>query len=270
LHTTGKFSGMSALGMVSEIWDRVSGTQPVPPGWEVAACAGAALVIIANGPAWHLSRNAITIAHEGGHAVVSLLTGRKLEGIRLHADTSGVTYSRGKRTGPGMVLTAAAGYVSPSLLGLGAAWLLASHHVTAMLWLLLVLLGATFLEIRNAFGVLAVLATAGAVFAVSYFADPKLQGAFGYLTAWFLLLGGVRPVVELQRQRREAMRQRQPLASDADQLAQLTGVPGGAWVGVFWVICVALLVVGAWLLVPPSLLHEAARHESWVGRIPHP
>jgi hypothetical protein len=260
---------MSALGVVSELWDRVSGTQPVPPGWEVAACAGAALIIIWNGPTWHLARNAITIAHEGGHAVVSLLTGRKLEGIRLHADTSGETFSRGKRTGPGMVLTAAAGYVSPSLLGLGAAFLLATDHVTAMLWLLLVLLGATFLEIRNAYGVIAVLATAGAVFAVSYLADPMLQGAFGYATAWFLLIGGVRPVMELQRQRREAMRRRQPLASDADQLARLTGVPGGVWVGVFWVVCVAVLAFGGWLLVPPSLLHQAVQHGSWLHRLPH-
>ena len=248
----------------------MSGVQPVPPGWEVAACAAAALVITSNRASWHVTRNAITIAHEGGHAVVSLLTGRKLEGIRLHADTSGVTYSRGKRTGPGMVLTAAAGYVSPSLLGLGAAWLLAAHHVTAMLWLLFALLVATFLEIRNAYGVLAVLATAGAVFAVSYLADPMLQGAFGYVTAWFLLIGGVRPVLELQRQRRDALRRRRPLASDADQLARLTGVPGGAWVGAFGVVCVAALAFGGWLLIPASLLHEAVLHASWVHLPQHP
>jgi hypothetical protein len=254
---------MSAVGMVGVLWDRVSGTQPVPPGWEVAACAAVALAITWDRAAWHLARNAITIAHEGGHAIVSLLTGRKLDGIRLHADTSGVTYSRGRRTGPGMVLTAAAGYVSPSLLGLGAAWLLAAHHVTAMLWLLLLLLAVTFLEIRNAYGVLAVLVTAGAVFAVSYLASAMLQAAFGYVTAWFLLLGGVRPVLELRRERRDALRRRQPLVSDADQLARLTGVPGGVWVGLFGVACVALLVFGGWLLVPASVLHGSWLHGSW-------
>ncbi len=240
--------------MVGEVWDRVTGTQPVPSVWEVGACAGAALLVISNEPTWHLARNAITIAHEGGHAVVSLLTGRKLQGIRLHADTSGVTLSRGKPTGPGMVATAAAGYVSPSLLGLAAAWLLTTHHVTAMLWLLLVLLGATFLAIRNAYGVLAVLVTLGTVFAVSYLAPMGVQAAFGYATAWFLLLGGLRPVFELQRQRRQAIRRRRPLSSDADQLARLTGLPGGAWVAIFGVACLAALVAGAWLLVPPSLL----------------
>lgn len=253
--------------MVGEVWDRVTGTQPAPAVWEVGACAGAALLAIANQPAWHLTRNAITIAHEGGHAVVSLLTGRQLQGIQLHADTSGVTLSRGKPTGPGMVATAAAGYVSPSLLGLAAAWLLTTHHVTAMLWLLLLLLGATFLAIRNAYGVLALLVTLGIVFAVSYFASAPVQAAFGYATAWFLLLGGVRPVFELQRQRRRAMRRRRPLSSDADQLGRLTGLPGGAWVAIFCVACLAALVAGAWLLIPPSLVHSVP---SLLHSLPHP
>ena len=105
-----------------------------------------------------------------------MLSGRRLDGIRLHSDSSGVTYSRGKRTGPGLVLTAAAGYVMPSLLGAGAAWLLAERHLTAMLWLALVLLAATFLAIRNLFGALAVLVTAGGVFAVSYYAAARRAG----------------------------------------------------------------------------------------------
>ena len=66
-----------------------------------------------------------------------------------------------------------------------------------MLWLALVLLAATFLAIRNAFGALAVLVTAGGVFAVSYFASAAVQAGFAYLAAWFLLLGGMRPVLEL-------------------------------------------------------------------------
>ena len=69
-----------------------------------------------------------------GHALVSVLTGRRLEGIRLHSDTSGETVSRGRGSGPGMVLTAAAGDLTPPLLGAGAAVLLFTHHVTLLLW----------------------------------------------------------------------------------------------------------------------------------------
>ena len=237
------------MSVLAQMWDRMAGTQPVPPTWVVAVTGVAALVVVLNAATWQLTRNMITIAHEGGHAFVSVLSGRRLDGIRLHSDTSGVTYSRGKRTGPGMVLTSAAGYVTPSLLGAGAAWLLAAHHVTAMLWLLLALLAATFLAIRNAYGVLAVLVTATAVFLVSWFATATIQAAFGYAAAWFLLLGGVRPVVELQRQRRRGRGR----ASDADQLARLTGVPGGFWVAVFALVCLAALVLGTRLLIPGQL-----------------
>jgi hypothetical protein len=235
------------MSVLRELWDRMAGTQPVPPMWIVAATGVAALLIVANARTWHLTRNAITIAHEGGHALVSLLSGRRLEGIRLHSDTSGVTYSRGRGTGPGIVLTAAAGYITPSLLGAGAAWLLAAHHVTAMLWLMLALLAATFLAIRNAYGVLAVLLTAAAVWSVSMLASAAVQAVFGYGAAWFLLLGGVRPVAELRRERHRLGRHAH---SDADQLARLTGVPGGVWVMAFGLVAVAALILGARLLVP--------------------
>jgi hypothetical protein len=238
------------MAVLRELWDRMAGTQPVPPTWIVAVTGVVALLIVSDARTWHLTRNAITIAHEGGHALVSLLSGRRLEGIRLHSDTSGVTYSRGNRTGPGIVLTAAAGYITPSLLGAGAAWLLAAHHVTAMLWLMLALLTATFLAVRNAYGVLAVLLTAAAVWSVSMLASAAVQATFGYGAAWFLLLGGVRPVAELQRERHRRGRLTQ---SDADQLARLTGVPGGVWVMLFGLVAVAALILGARLLVPVPL-----------------
>lgn len=234
---------------MSVFWERLAGSQPVAPAWVVGVSGAVALLVVLNSATWHLTRSAITIAHEGGHALVSLLTGRRLEGIRLHTDTSGETRSRGKGTGPSVVLTALAGYLTPPLLGAGTAWLLATHHVTATLWLLLALLAATFLAMRNAFGVLAVLLAAGAVFAVTWFASALVQAVFGYSVAWFLLLGGIRPVAELQRQRH---RGRVP-HSDADHLARLTGVPGGLWVAVFGLVAVAALALGARLLIPGSL-----------------
>ena len=242
------------MSVLERLWDRVAGSQPLPPAWVIGLTALAALVVVLNTESWRLTGKVITIAHEGGHALVSVLSGRRLDGIRLHSDSSGVTYSRGKRTGPGLVLTAAAGYVTPSLLGAGAAWLLAERRLTAMLWLALVLLAATFLAIRNLFGGLAVLVTAGAVFAVSYYASSAVQAGFGYLAAWFLLFGGLRPVVELARGSlgSSARRQRWTRGSDADQLARLTGAPAGLWITLFMLVALAALVVGAVLLVPPG------------------
>jgi hypothetical protein len=241
------------MNVLASVWDRVSGSQPLPPVWVVGLTGLAAVIVVLNTGLWRPASKVITIAHEGGHALVSLLSGRKLDGIRLHSDSSGVTYSRGRRTGPGLVLTAAAGYVMPSLLGAGAAALLAERHLTAMLWLALVLLAATFLAIRNVFGAVAVLATAVAVFAVSYYAPPAVQAGFAYLAAWFLLFGGVRPVLELARSRRRNVArgpQARTRGSDADQLARMTGVPAGLWVALFALVALAALAVGASLLIP--------------------
>jgi hypothetical protein len=248
------------MSVLARLWDRVSGSQPLPPAWVVGLTGLLALCIVLDSRSWRLAGKVITIAHEGGHALVSVLSGRRLDGIRLHSDSSGVTYSRGKRTGPGLVLTAAAGYVMPSLLGAGAAWLLAERHLTAMLWLALVLLAATFLAIRNLFGALAVLVTAGGVFLVSYYASAAVQAGFAYLAVWFLLFGGVRPVVELARgswgsagaSRSSGRRQRWTRGSDAEQLARLTGAPAGLWISLFVMVALAALIAGVALLVPPG------------------
>jgi hypothetical protein len=250
------------MSVVAELWDRVTGTQPVPSVWIIAITGVAALLVVANTRTWHLARNAITIAHEGGHALVSVLSGRKLEGIRLHSDTSGVTYSRGKGNGLGIVLTTFAGYVSPPVLGVLAAWLLAAHHVTAELWLLLALLVVTFLAIRNAYGALAVLVTLAAVCAVSLLTSAAVQAVFSYATVWFLLLGGVRPVFELHTERDRFRRRGWDRAgqggrTDADQLGRLTGVPGGFWVFAFGLVAVLALLLGIRLLIPvtPHIPH---------------
>jgi hypothetical protein len=252
-------------------WDRLTAAQSAPPGWVVAVSAVVALLVVASPRLWRRARIAITIAHESGHAAASLLSGRRLEGIRLHADTSGETRSRGRRSGPGIVITALAGYLTPPLLGAGAAALLATRHVTLLLALLVLLLAVTLVLVRNWYGVLAVLLTGGALFAVSWLAGPSLRAAFAYAVAWFLLFGGVRPVAELARTRRRAVRwppgQRLASsrpggavpgagASDADQLSWLTGVPAGVWVTLFGLFALIALVLGARLLIPwPAHLH---------------
>jgi hypothetical protein len=230
---------------ISDVWNRVTGTQPDPPPWLVLTIGAVALAVVMSPMAWRISRNVVTIAHEGGHALAALLTGRRLTGIRLHSDTSGVTVSRGRAAGPGMVVTAGAGYLTPPLLGLLTVLVLATGHITALLWTSLALLAAMLVMIRNVFGVVSVVVTGGIVFAVSWFASSDVQAAFAYFFAWFLLLAGVRPVVELQRLRSRGAAPH----SDADQLARLTRVPAIVWVGLFGVVALASLGLGARLLL---------------------
>ncbi|MEV6651380.1 M50 family metallopeptidase [Streptomyces sp. NPDC051219] len=230
---------------LADLWDRVFGAQSDPATWLVIATAVAALAVVLPHNAWRFSRNAVTIAHEGGHGLVALLTGRRLDGIRLHSDTSGLTVSRGKPTGLGMILTAAAGYTAPSLLGLGGAWLLAANHITLLLWLATALLLVMLVMIRNAYGVLTVVVTGGAFLLVSWLTSATVQAAFAYGVVWFLLLGGVRPVFELQAKRRHGG----AADSDADQLARLTHVAPAMWLFLFHAVSLCSLVGGGrWLL----------------------
>ncbi|MGW1725527.1 M50 family metallopeptidase [Streptomyces sp. NPDC002306] len=228
-----------------DLWDRVFGTQPDPDLWVVLATMVAALAIVLPHTLWRVSRNAITIAHEGGHGLVALVTGRTLTGIRLHSDTSGLTVSRGKPYGLGMILTAAAGYTAPPLLGLGGAALLGAGHITLLLWLATALLLVMLVMIRNAYGALTVVLTGGAFLLVSWLAGPQVQAAFAYAVVWFLLLGGVRPAFELQ-----AKRSRGGAGdSDADQLSRLTHVPAGLWLFLFHAVSLCSLIGGGrWLL----------------------
>ncbi|MFC8424909.1 M50 family metallopeptidase [Streptomyces sp. NPDC057236] len=235
----------TASASLASLWDEVSGTQPDPDVWVVVATLVAAAAAVVPQGLWRLSRNAVTIAHEGGHGLVALLTGRTLTGIRLHSDTSGLTVSRGKPHGIGMILTAAAGYTAPPLLGLGGAALLGTGRITLLLWLATVLLVAMLVMIRNAYGVLTVVVTGGTFVLVSWLAGPQVQAAFAYAVVWFLLLGGVRPAFELQAKRSHGGAP----DSDADQLSRLTHVPAGLWLFLFHAVSLcALLGGGRWLL----------------------
>jgi hypothetical protein len=223
---------------VTDLWDQLLGAQPDPPGMLVLVTAVAGFLAVAIRPVWRVARNAVTIA------LFALLTGRKLRGIRLEFDTSGLTLSAGRPTGLGMILTLLGGYIAPSLVGVLGAWLLGGNRITLLLWLAVVLLLLMLINIRNFFGVVSLLVTGAIVFAVSWYATPETQAAFAYAGVWFLLFGGVRPVFELQSLRsRGRMRD-----SDADQLSRLTHLPALFWVGVFLVVNLVALLAGAFLL----------------------
>ncbi|MGU3438378.1 M50 family metallopeptidase [Actinomycetes bacterium M1A6_2h] len=231
---------------MNAFWERVTAVAPPPSTSVVVAVVAVAAVLVLEPNAWRRSRNVVTIAHEGAHLLVALLTGRRLHGVRLHSDTSGVATSSGKPTGLGIVLMTAAGYVGPSLLGLAAAATLNTGHIVAVLWAAVAVCALMLVLVRNVFGAFSLVVTGGALFAVGWWATDQVQIAVAYLIAVFLLLAGPRPVVELQRARRRG----RASTSDADQLARLTVLPAIAWVGAFLVVTVGALVAGAVMLNP--------------------
>ena len=226
-------------------WTNLTAPAPDLPVPLTLAALGVAALLVLSPTLWRSTRHVVTIAHEGAHGLVALATGRRLSGIRLHSDTSGLTVSAGRPTGPGMVLTCAAGYVGPAVFGLGAAALLAAGHAVGLLWALLGLLALLLVQIRNWFGLWSVLLTGAVVLGATWWLPSSAQATFAAVATWFLLLAAPRTVLELQAARR---RRRAP-DSDADQLARLTRLPALAWVGVFLAVDVGALVLGAgWLL----------------------
>lgn len=242
---------------LAHAWDRIVtdivARSPAPGASVLVGTAVAALLLVLWRPAWRRGRHVVTIAHEGGHGVVAVLCGRRLSGIRLHSDTSGLTVSRGRPRGPGMIATFAAGYPAPTVVGLVAAGLLSRGYALAALWAAVLLLALLLVQIRNFFGLYVVLLAAAVVVAVSWWATAEVKVALAHLGTWFLLFGAPRAVLELQSLRRRG----QGYESDADQLARLTRIPGGLWVALFLALTGGGAVLGVVLLLARAGLTSA-------------
>lgn len=229
---------MSAL---EEFWRRAWLTTAVPDAFVLLVIAGAALALVI--VAWPVVRMAVTVCHEAGHAVVATLSGRSLEGIRLHSDTSGVTLTRGKPRGPGMVFTLLAGYPAASLMGLGAAAVAGAGHAVGLLWLLVILLALMLVKIRNLVGAAVVLGLGAILGLATWYAPVQVLVWLANGVSWLLLLAGPRPVLEL------ALSGGSP-TSDAAQLARLTHLPRFVWISLWLLVTLGGLVLGTLLMLP--------------------
>ena len=119
-HHPARLTGLDSLGdLMAEVWRRATSVQPIPPPAVVALTAAVAFALVLSRAVWPYTRMLVTITHEAGHAVAALVAGRRLQGIRLHSDTSGLTVSSGRASGPGMVAMLLAGYLAPALVGSG-------------------------------------------------------------------------------------------------------------------------------------------------------
>lgn len=230
---------------LDEVWDRVSGVQPMPEPGFVLATGAVALALVLAPITWPWVRLGVTVVHEAGHAVVAVLVGRRLQGIRLHSDTSGLTVSRGRPTGPGVVVMMAAGYLAPAAVGVGAALLLAAGRGVAMLWAVLVLMTVLLVWVRNLYGLLVLLVGGVGVGLLTWYGAPQVQAVVAYLIAWLLLLAAPRPLIELLGTGRTRRR-----TSDPDQLARLTRVPALVWTLLLLLANLAGLFLGLTTLAP--------------------
>jgi hypothetical protein len=239
------------MEFVNGVWEKLLTVQAKPELWMLVLAWVIALLLTAT-PLWSAARNAITVVHEGGHALMAVLWGRRIAGIKLNADTSGVTISSGKPWGLGVIFTAAAGYTAPAALGLFLAYLSSEGRSFLALVILGVSMVLIFLSIRNLWGIVVTVPLTVGLYYVLQLNDSVQTFALVAVAA-FLTVASTRPIIELQRARHKG----EADESDADQLQKLTLViPGLLWVGFFLAFSVAANVLTVWLmtkdLIPPA------------------
>ena len=224
---------MLNLPSVTQIPDTLSGA--------AAALIGlVALAVVAPIAGWQFIRHGTVMAHEGAHAVFGSLAGRKISGIELNADATG-----GTLVGPGgclgSIIVGFAGYVGPSLFGLGAAWAIHLGHSESMLWVALFLLVMLAFMLRRSYGMITVVFVGALVYLVGHYLPQGAQIVAGYFLTWLLLLSGVRRVLEVG-----------PQSSDGADLSQLTMIPRLIWWLIWLAATLGAVALGGKMLVMPS------------------
>jgi hypothetical protein len=141
-----------------------------------------------------------------------------------------------------MVLTAAAGYPAPGLLGLAGVWLTVEGHAVAVAAGLGALLLVALVLVRNVVGALVVLGTAAVLVGGLLLLPSGVGSALPLVLCLVLVAGAVRSSVELGFSRRARG------TSDADALARLTHVPAPLWVAAFVAVTAATAVATALVL----------------------
>ncbi|WP_326943087.1 M50 family metallopeptidase [Amycolatopsis sp. NBC_01307] len=184
-----------------------------------------------------------TLFHEGGHALVSILTGGGVLRVRITSAESGGTL-QWNPSALAAILTIAAGYAMPPLAGLGAAALLHRGLVPAVLTLTLAAMVFLLLFTRDVLTFVVVVAVGAIVFGALRWAPPWLKNGVAYAETWLLLtseIGGLRAIVSNRFQDGFGGQE-----DDAAMLARSTGIPGFVWIAAWF----ALITWAVWRAVP--------------------
>lgn len=211
----------------------------------------AALVLltpaVAFHPTWVTLRHGVTIIHEMGHVIMGWLWGRRIDGISLHTDTSGLTISAGKPYGLGVLMTFLSGYTAPPLVGLAMVWAGLKGWAGLAMTLLVLILIAAFWLVRNPWGLVTVALSLGATGFIFWQGNSRVISTTVVVIGVFLLMAGLRGGFDLWSIHARG----QGSESDASMASRHSLIPAMVWVwffAVFGFVCglfAAYLIIGA-------------------------
>jgi Peptidase M50B-like len=217
----------------------VDATQTPLSGTETVLIGLAVSAVVIPSATWQLVQHFQVMAHEGMHGAVGSLSGRKVGWIELKSNADGET-TVVARPGLGSLIFVFVGYLGPSAFGLGAARLIQFGHIIAVLWLTMGLLGLLLIRLKPSFGYVTVPLAGFLIFLVLKHMSQSAEILAAYAITWFLLLSGVRIVV-----------QHGTNAGDAHILKARTSIPRLVWFALWLAGTVAAVVIGArWMLHP--------------------
>jgi hypothetical protein len=238
----------------------VGPTQVPLSGTEATLIGVGALIAVTLDLTWALVVYGQLMAHEGAHGAVGSLFFLRVTGIKLEEDTTrGVTGATGVKSDPGLrgTLFYFIGYLGPSLFGLGAAKLIQTGYIVAVVWVTVFLLGVLLLWVINLWGRFTVVLIGGLVFAVGHYTPMSDQVIAAYAITWLLLLSGVRRAWE-----------RGANAKDAEKLRGRLPIPRAVWALVWIAGTLGAVVIGGRMLVLHHLRRVGAAEACMWGRMP--
>jgi hypothetical protein len=200
------------------------------------AIAGFAAALIPG--VWHAIRPLTAMAHEGAHATVGSAVGRTITKIDIKFNGDGATSHTGSDDSTVIRFPITfIGYLGPSAFGVGAAALIRTGHIVAVLWIAVVGLAAIVFLAYKSVGVILVLIALALLLLLLGSTSVRTQVLSTYAVTWFLLVSGVRIIAEHGKG-----------AVDAGTLHEITGIARSFW-PIPWLLgALAALVFGATLL----------------------
>lgn len=214
--------------------------RPLPPGaaidWKFASAIGAGAIgvfIIWPTPFAYPVRLFVTVMHELGHAVATILTGGQVESIAIFPSGAGLTLSRGGN----LFLIASAGYLGSLLVG---ALLLAlvkrrGGSQRALQVLAVALLVADVAFVRNVFGFVVTLGLAVGFWAIAWKGPGWLPR---FSVSLLAALNCIYAVLDLTGLFALSAGRAQ---TDAEVMAGATGVPAIVWAAIWLTVGIIAL-----------------------------
>ena len=233
----------AALTVPEEWWHRIAAgfarsEVPAVTVTELLTVVLVAVVLSVPSATWRYFGLFATVTHELGHAFAALTSGQRLGGIKLRLNHSGTTtsFTRGRFAA---VWSGFWGYPVPGVTGAALVWSGFNGWGPAAMSAGLLVLLASLIFIRNAAGVLILLATVLCAGVLVLAVPSAFTGHVAIILGLALLVAAVRDLAKLTNVH---LRRRDQLAtSDAHILYRATAVPSGVWIALF-----SLVVAASW------------------------